>query len=214
MGRKQRLTLELAPPLPWGGGARCLFERVVWDRLRRDVYRHSRYRCRVCGQGGKMYCDAIWEFDERCGVIRIGCFIALCQLCHLCWHLDIAAAAEGAGDLTVGALAEHYCRVNHCTADAWQPAVDAAYERAARRADLPWYVDLKEYVEILPDATLAEIADVLVRSERDGDDTAGQSDATSEPAADKAQRDGDRGAGKRGKRKKARRRKPRGKGAR
>ncbi|MBA7474579.1 hypothetical protein ES707_09933 [subsurface metagenome] len=236
MSGQPRLILGHSPPLPWGGGLRCLFHPDVWDRIRRRVYRGARYRCEVCGQRGKMYCDGVWEFDERCGIIHLKGFVALCRSCHYCWHLDIAVGVEAAGKLDGEKLADHYCHVNGCAADAWRPAVEAAWERGERRDDLPWYVDLGELVESLPAATLAEFADVLVRSERDGDDTAGQGDATSEPAADEAQRDGDRGDGERrakrkgsaagggagsderrrprGKRKRARRRKPRRKGAR
>ncbi|MBA7474586.1 hypothetical protein ES707_09940 [subsurface metagenome] len=197
MSGQPRLILDLTPPLPWGGGLRCLFHPDVWDRIRRRVYRGARYRCEVCGQGGKMYCDAVWHFDERRGVVHLSGLEALCQFCHYCRNLDVAVGIEAAGKLDGGALVDHYCRVNHCTTDAWRSAADAAWERGERRDALPWYVDLGEYVKFIPGATLAEFADVLVRSERDGDDAAGQEDVTSEPAADKAQRDGGRGAGER-----------------
>lgn len=192
MSGQQRLTLEHAPPLPWGSSVRYLFERERWDRLRRFCYRYYHYRCQVCGKGGKMYCDAVWEFDERCGIVHLRGFTVLCRYCHYCRHWDIALAAVDAGNLDGGAMNDHCRRMVGGDEDAYQAAVDAAHERAARRQDMPWYVDLHEFVEAVPDTILAEIDDVLVRSERRGH----------------------RSASKRGKRKRAQGRKPRPKEAR
>ena len=59
-----RLAIELVPETCWYSNLRDVLPRPIWDKLRRQVYALSGYRCGVCGAHGALNCHEVWRYDD------------------------------------------------------------------------------------------------------------------------------------------------------
>jgi 5-methylcytosine-specific restriction endonuclease McrA len=78
-----KLTVELVPRPAWGRSLAKLLPRQEWDRIRKEVYERNNRRCTICGNGGRITCHEIWDYDDVNHTQRLVGFSALCGSCHL-----------------------------------------------------------------------------------------------------------------------------------
>jgi hypothetical protein len=141
-----KLTVELVPSSAWGNNLRRLLTSAEWDRVRRGIYGLYRYRCAVCGAGGRMHCHEVWRYDDARRVQQLVDLVALCEWCHHVKHLGHASVLAAEGKLDYGRVVEHFMRVNGCTLEAFDLARNQAFEVWERRSRFRWRLELGELV--------------------------------------------------------------------
>ena len=135
-----RLTIELVPQTCWFSNVRDQVSREDWDRIRKQVYRHSAQCCEVCGGRGSKHpveCHEVWEYDETVAVQRLVRMVALCPACHEVKHIGLADI-KGRGEIAAAHLAE----VNGWTAHVAAVYIDQAFDVWIERSDRTWSLDV------------------------------------------------------------------------
>jgi len=163
-----RLTIELVPQTCWFSNVRDQVSREDWDRIRKQVYRHSAQCCEVCGGRGSKHpveCHEVWEYDETTGVQRLVRMIALCPACHEVEHIGLAGL-EGRGEIAAAHLAE----VNGWTSQVTAVYIEQAFDVWIERSDRTWSLDVSALAAYGVDPRV--IADANGRSAEDRSSTA------------------------------------------
>jgi hypothetical protein len=145
-----RLIIELVPETCWYSNLRDVLPRDVWDRLRREVYRSSGYRCGICGARGQLHCHEVWRYDDAAHIQHLEGFRALCPRCHHVKHIGLAAKLASEGRLDYEAVVAHFMRVNGCTRDVFQRHYRAAMAQWRERSRYEWQTDLGDYTPPAP----------------------------------------------------------------
>jgi len=135
-----RLTVELVPKTSWYNNIRALVDELVWDRIRRQVYRQADYRCELCGDRGPEHpveCHEVWRYDDRTRVQTLVRMIALCPACHQVKHLGFASVKGKSAQARA-----HLARVNGWTLAQADAYIGEAFRVWAQRSQGPWTLDL------------------------------------------------------------------------
>ncbi len=134
------LTVELVPKTSWYNNIRALVDELVWDRIRRQVYRQADYRCELCGDRGPEHpveCHEVWRYDDRTRVQTLVRMIALCPACHQVKHLGFASVKGKSAQARA-----HLARVNGWTLAQADAYIGEAFRVWAQRSQGPWTLDL------------------------------------------------------------------------
>ena len=140
-----RLTIELVPESCWYSNLRDVLPRMLWDKLRRQVYAASGYRCSVCGGGGVLHCHEVWRYDDATRIQRLEGFCALCTLCHHVKHIGLAGLLASQGKLDYDAVVAHFLAINNCSRADFQRHYNAAFVQWRERSRVEWQTDLGDF---------------------------------------------------------------------
>lgn len=135
-----RLTIELVPTTCQFSNLRSNLSSGDWDRLRKEAYKESSYRCVVCfGRGDKHPVEGheVWHYDEQRYIQKLVDIVALCPACHSVKHMGLATL-QGRG----GAARKHLAKVNGWDAITVAEYEADCYEEYKRRSMFHWTLDL------------------------------------------------------------------------
>jgi hypothetical protein len=145
MSKELKLTIELVPGSAWYSNLRRRLPRTEWDRVRKQTYAASGYKCGVCGAEGKLNCHEIWEYDDQAHTQKLAGFIALCDLCHHVKHLGLAGILAQQGQLDYERVVKHFMAVNGCDRKMFEEVKSQAFRQWQERSRYQWTLDLGEY---------------------------------------------------------------------
>ena len=131
------LLPEMLPVTTWEKNIRTEVREALWDRMRRHAYRASGFRCRICGEGGRLEAHEKWALVNETTTQVLEGIEALCPLCHKTHHLGIARRLGMLQDVK-----RHICRVNGWTEARLVSEIEETYEVWEQRCEWPWTVDL------------------------------------------------------------------------
>ena len=136
--KKYKLDFELVPEELWRVNLRTLLRSEDWDTVRRDAYKRARYKCRICGAGGRMEAHEKWSYDDKLALQKLEDVLALCHNCHLVKHIGRTQLVG-----REGVAMEHFMKVNACSQMDYHEALGAATrEYRARNKIEGWMTDV------------------------------------------------------------------------
>lgn len=135
-----RLSIE---PIPAGSRLASLARLMPagrWHRIRRTVYRHASYRCRICGRQGRLRCHELWQYNQETGYQWLRGFQALCRDCHDVKHILFARNSRQRARLL-----RHFMTVNGASYRQAEGCLKAARRRQHRLNQRDWIVNYGDY---------------------------------------------------------------------
>lgn len=109
-----------------------ILSRSEWDRIRKEIYKKYRYKCRICGSEGKMICHEIFEYDDVKYIQKLTGFISLCFLCNCVKHLGWSGINLSKEDYEK--VIQHFMKVNNCSREMFDKYSDDASKKWAERS--------------------------------------------------------------------------------
>lgn len=90
-------TFDLLPQSTHYSNVRSNVTKSEWDKIRKQVYAESDYKCKWCGDTGfnqgrnhAVEAHEIFEFDEETQIQKLVDVVALCPRCHSTQHIGLA----------------------------------------------------------------------------------------------------------------------------
>lgn len=142
MEKDLKLTIELIPESAWGENLRKYLPKKVWDRIRKEVFKKSGYKCAICGSSEKLQCHEVWEFDDENHILKLKDFMALCEKCHLVKHFGMAGVLASEGKINLEELIRHFMRVNNCDRKTFEEHKREAFKKFHERSRYEWLLDI------------------------------------------------------------------------
>jgi len=85
------LEINLIPKPSWGKKIETILGRDVWRAIRRRELKRAGYRCEICSSRQRpLHVHEHWGFDDERGLQILKDLIAVCEKCHLVFHLGYA----------------------------------------------------------------------------------------------------------------------------
>jgi len=113
------LEVELVSKHSWGKSLAQLLPKVLWDRLRRLIYRRYNWTCQICSTYGvEVHCHEVWTYDDRRKIQILKDLACLCKECHNIKHWGRTIFLRHEGKIPqsyIDQLRKHFCTVNGCT---------------------------------------------------------------------------------------------------
>jgi len=113
------LEIELVSRHSWGKSLAQLLPQILWDKLRRLIYRRYNWTCQICNAYGiEVHCHEHWTYDDRKHIQYLKDLTCLCKDCHDIkhWGRFVFLLHEGkATQERKDYLVKHFCIVNQCT---------------------------------------------------------------------------------------------------
>lgn len=138
---KTILTIELVPETCWFTNLRSELTEEAWNRIRRQAYRESNYRCAICGGIGPKHpveAHEVWHYDDNLNIQRLIGVIALCPSCHAVKHMGRTMKL---GD--PDSAFEHMKKVNKIKDDEeLKILVIQAFQQWEKRSKFKWELDM------------------------------------------------------------------------
>jgi len=131
--------MSLIPQTTWFDNVRSRVSRDKWDAIR--VYFMKR-QCQYCGRKYGLHCHEVWRYDDTLHIQKLAGFETACFLCHSVVHFGLAELMVERGDLDMGELIKHYCRVNGCTKEDFEQDRKEAFELWEERSRCDWTIDI------------------------------------------------------------------------
>ena len=141
-----KLTIELVPSTSWFSNLRSLLSSEEWNKVKKGCYKHAGYKCEICSGVGPTHpveCHETWEYDEKTGIQKLVCIVALCPSCHEVKHFGLA----GIKGRTNEAIA-HFCKVNGCQVPEAEKYIDEAFATWNKRSEQEWELDVSMLEEL------------------------------------------------------------------
>jgi hypothetical protein len=139
-----KLSIELVPEPLWCKSLRYSVPSVDWNRIRKDTYKASGYRCQICGViARRMNCHEIWEYDDVQCVQRLKGIEAICTWCHLVKHFGFTEMRDD--EELREKVIKHFMEVNSCTYYWFVIARAIAVEVWEARNEFAWTQDFGVY---------------------------------------------------------------------
>ncbi len=133
-----KLNFEMIPETCWRDNLRKLLTQEQWDRIRKDAYKRSGWRCACCGERGRLEAHEHWSYDEELALQKLETVVALCRRCHEVAHIG-RTYAVGRGDEAM----EQFMKVNACSQMEYHAALAFANEEYARLSKIEnWVTDM------------------------------------------------------------------------
>ena len=148
-----KLKVGLVPETCWFKSLRKQMRRSQWDSLRKKVYADQDNVCRVCGADRKLNCHEVWEYDEERYVQRLIGFQAVCNMCHHVTHFGKAQDLAAQGYLDLGAVIEHFTKVNGVGRQVFERHKTEAFRTWWKRSKHEWRSDLGEWASLISERT-------------------------------------------------------------
>lgn len=143
------LTLNLTPKTCQYSNLKSQFSKDDWNKLRKNVYYHSEYRCEICGGIGNQWpveCHEKWEYDDRSKIQILKGFYCLCPLCHLAKHLGLAYYLK----VDYKRVLEHIRNINHFSQQDLMDFIRYEWNKQRFRENCEWKlnIDILRGIEI------------------------------------------------------------------
>ena len=124
--------------------------RANWDHLRSLVYAAYNDQSGICHaskhiSGVTLHCDEIWQYDDEHHVQGLAGFIALCEMCHHCKHIRLAAIHTSERTLDFQHVIAHFTQVNQCSYEEYKVYSQEAWDTWHERNTHHWVTDLGIY---------------------------------------------------------------------
>jgi hypothetical protein len=136
----------------------------VWEVLKKQTAKLTRYRCEICAGRGRRWpveCHEVWLYDDKTHTQTLVRLIALCPMCHKVKHIGLASV-NGEFD----EVRAHLMKVNQ-----WpqQPTADAYIARAFQifeeRSRYEWTLDISYLKQFgIDPAAFSRPQDVTIRT--------------------------------------------------
>ena len=136
---KRLLSIELVPKSTWYDNVRSRVSREVWSSIRT---RFMKGQCQYCGRRYGLHCHEVWKYDDTLHIQKLKGFETTCFLCHAIKHIGLAGIMARRGDLDMGELVKHYCKVNGCTKEDFEQDREEAFELWEVRSQHDWTLDI------------------------------------------------------------------------
>ena len=140
-----RLTIELVPSTCWFSNVRSNVAPAVWEVLKKQTSKLTRYRCAICAGRGHRWpveCHEVWLYNDTTHTQTLVRLIALCPMCHKAKHIGLAIINGEFEEVRA-----HLMKVNQwdqkATADAY---IADAFELFEKRSQYEWTLDIS-YLE-------------------------------------------------------------------
>jgi hypothetical protein len=158
-----RLTIELVPSSCWFSNVRSNVPSSVWEVLKKQTAKLTRYRCEICAGRGRRWpveCHEVWLYDDKTHTQTLVRLIALCPMCHKVKHIGLASV-NGEFD----EVRAHLMKVNQwpqqATADAY---IARAFHIFEERSQHEWALDISYLKQFgIDPAAFSRPVDVTVR---------------------------------------------------
>ncbi len=158
-----RLTIELVPSSCWFSNVRSNVPSSVWEVLKKQTAKFTRYRCEICAGRGRRWpveCHEVWLYDDKTHTQTLVRLIALCPMCHKVKHIGLASV-NGEFD----EVRAHLMKVNQwpqqATADAY---IARAFQIFEERSQHEWALDISYLKQFgIDPAAFSRPVDVTVR---------------------------------------------------
>lgn len=140
-----KLTVELVPKTSWCSNLRSELTKGQWDKVRKDSYRSSGYKCDCCGGIGPKHpveCHEIWDYNDDTKVQKLLGVTSLCPSCHEVKHIG-RAIAVGKGDKALS----HFVKVNKVSMIEANRYIEEAFNTYHERSNYDWKLDLTWLLE-------------------------------------------------------------------
>ena len=136
--KEWKLTFEMVPEECWYSNLRSILKAKDWDIVRRDAYKRAGYRCRICGERGRMEAHEKWSYDEENALQKLEDVLALCHACHEVKHIERAYLVGRGADAM-----EQFMKVNACTQTDFHEELARVNEEHRRRNKIEeWTTDI------------------------------------------------------------------------
>ncbi|MDF2880043.1 MAG: hypothetical protein K0R54_600 [Clostridiaceae bacterium] len=133
------LTIELVPASNWENNVRSVC-KDKWDDIRSLIYRHSNYRCEICGGVGKEHpveAHEEWTYDTKNKIQKLKNILALDKLCHQSKHIGLAMI-NGNGEV----IKKHIMKINKWKKEDVDKYICEAFNIFDERSKINWTLDL------------------------------------------------------------------------
>lgn len=133
------LTVELVPQSCWFSNVRDHVSKNIWDKLRKETYKQSNYRCEICGGRGKQHpveCHEIWHYDDKKYIQTLKGLTALCPDCHRVKHIGLAQL-QGYGEQSIA----HLSKVNGWSRSQTSTYLEKVWDIWQERSCHDWSLD-------------------------------------------------------------------------
>lgn len=147
-----KLEIDLVPRTTWYNNLRKVLPKHEWDKIRKGIYAKFNYSCAICGDGGRMNCDEIWEFDDKNCIQKLRGLQAVCENCHHVKHIgfvQIQISKNIWPDSMLDDLKKHFIKVNSTTVDVFNNHVKEAFKIWRERSKKEWKIDFGEYTDLV-----------------------------------------------------------------
>jgi hypothetical protein len=112
MTKNLKLTIELVPSTSWGDNLRKILPTATWQKVSREVIKHSNGICEICGKKGKLHCHEVWDYDDENHIQSLNELQAICTMCHMVKHFGYATLKS---EIPKEMLIKHFMNVNKCS---------------------------------------------------------------------------------------------------
>jgi len=150
--KNPKLKIDLIPKTSFYENVRNHVDQEIWDKLRRYCYRKACYVCEICGGVGPEHpveCHELFSYESN-GIQKLVRLMAVCPLCHKCYHIGRTNVIEG--PTMVPVCLRHIAKVNGWTYKQAQQYITYASSKYRQRSTVDWTLDIS-----LVDALLTEI---------------------------------------------------------
>lgn len=147
-----KLKMDLVPKTTWYNNLRKVLPKSEWDRIRKEVYAKSDYKCKICGDSGKLNCDEMWEFDDNNNIQKLKGLQAVCDNCHNIKHIGFVNVQISSGiwpESKLDDLANHFMKVNNVTRREFNQHVNEAFKIWRERSNKKWTIDFGNYKDLI-----------------------------------------------------------------
>jgi len=147
--RRLKLSIELVPQTCWYSNLREKIPEYKWKKLREQVIAKANNVCEICGNGGRLYCHEVWEYNDRKRIQRLVGFVALCELCHLVKHIGRSSILASRGKLDFDAVVRHFRNINKVSLEEFEKHKTEAFKQWRKRSHYQWRTELGKFVELV-----------------------------------------------------------------
>ena len=139
LATEPRLSLELIPQTSWFSNLRTTLTAEQWNLVRKDAYKKSNYKCKICGGVGEKHpveAHEIWSYqinEEGRYVQKLTDVVALCPACHQVKH---AGFANMNGH--IDKVSERLTDLNNWDEEDTEEYMDAQFKIWEERSDIMW----------------------------------------------------------------------------
>ena len=136
--KKYKLDFEFVPEECWYSNLRSVLTPTDWDKVRKDAYARAGWRCRICGEKGKLEAHEKWSYNDEKALQKLEDVLALCHNCHEVKHIS-RTQLMGRGDDAM----YWFMQVNGCSQMEFHEALGAANAEYRERNKIEgWVTDV------------------------------------------------------------------------
>ena len=136
------INVELIPQTMWRVNLRSELLHK-WNEIRKNVYKNADYKCEICGSKGDKHpveAHELWSYDDDQKMMVLDKVIALCPMCHSCYHLGFASV-QGKVDNAL----KHLQKINGFKDEKQMERYgNFVWETCRRRSKFNWRLDISK----------------------------------------------------------------------